>query len=54
MSLIKHSAKDCYAVTCDTTKIILSRLQHAVQLDVSVVTCATICVTVYHHMCNCV
>lgn len=37
MSLIKHSAKDCYAVTCDTTKIILSRLQHAVQLDSQIV-----------------
>ena len=36
MSLIKHSAKDCYNVIRDTTNVILTRLQQAVQLDVSV------------------
>ena len=36
MSLIKHSAKDCYNVIRDTTSVILTRLQQAVQLDVSV------------------
>jgi len=38
MSLIKHSAKDCYAVICDTTQLIVTRLQQAVQLDVSIIT----------------
>lgn len=42
MSLIKHSAKDCYMVICETTQLILSRLQKAVQLDVSVITCVTL------------
>ena len=36
MSLIKHSVKDCYNVIRDTTNVILTRLQQAVQLDVSV------------------
>lgn len=35
MSLIKHSAKDCYSVICETTNIVMGRLQQAVQLDVS-------------------
>ena len=43
MSLIKHSAKDCYGVICETTKVILTRLQHAVQLDVRA-SCVTLCV----------
>jgi len=48
MSLIKHSAKDCYSVICETTKIIMSRLQQAVQLDVSEILCSS-SVSVYVH-----
>lgn len=37
MSLIKHSAKDCYAVICEATNVVLGRLRQAVQLDGQVV-----------------
>lgn len=49
MSLIKHSAKDCYMVIRDTTQVILTRLQQAVQLDVSqyLCNCVTACVTAF-------
>ena len=49
MSLIKHSAKDCYQVICETTNIVMGRLQQAVQLDVSeVLCCPSVSVCVHH------
>ena len=57
MSLIKHSAKDCYTVIRETTQIILTRLQQAVQLDVSSITTSVInsvilCVTTSITLCH--
>ena len=46
MSLIKHSAKDCYTVIQETTQIVIGRLQQAVQMDVSL--CNYLC----HRFCN--
>ena len=52
MSLIKHSAKDCYMVIRETTHIVLTRLQQAVQLDVSVSLCVCVSVSVSVCLCN--
>ena len=52
MSLIKHSAKDCYGVITETIQIILTRLQHAVQLDVRTITSVTLCVITGVTMCD--
>ena len=51
MSLIKHSAKDCYMVIRETTQIVLTRLQQAVQLDVSVSLCVCVCLCLCVSVC---